>query len=69
MKLGKRRIGLEQEFFLVDETGKFSNHADEFLQNCRQEAEAIGLNPDYFMPEWVKGMIEINTPPPIRPPN
>ncbi|MEQ8756048.1 MAG: glutamate-cysteine ligase family protein [Coleofasciculus sp. G1-WW12-02] len=67
MKLSKRRIGLEQEFFLVDEAGMFSNRADEFLQNCRQEAEAIGLNPDYFMPEWVKGIIEINTPPAHTP--
>ena len=29
-----RRIGMEQEFFLVDEAGAPSNRADEFLARC-----------------------------------
>lgn len=59
----ERRIGLEQEFFLVDETGVVSHRADEFLQRCQEVAEAEGRIPDHFAPEWVKSMIEINTPP------
>ncbi len=62
MTVADRRIGLEQEFFLVDETGVLSNRADEFLQRCRGLAEG-GLSPNCFAPEWVKGMVEINTPP------
>jgi len=58
-----RRIGLEQEFFLVDETGAISHRADEFLQRCHAVAATRGCNPDYFAPEWVKSMVEINTPP------
>lgn len=63
MSVAERRIGLEQEFFLVDETGVVSHRADEFLQRCQEIAEAEGRSPDYFAPEWVKSMIEINTPP------
>lgn len=63
MTVANRRIGLEQEFFLVDETGAISNQADEFLQRCQQVAPTKGRSPDYFAPEWVKSMIEINTPP------
>lgn len=63
MSVADRRIGLEQEFFLVDEAGVLSNRADEFLQRCQEVAEAEGRSPDYFAPEWVKNMIEINTPP------
>lgn len=63
MAVVDRRIGLEQEFFLVDEVGEISNRADEFLQCCREVAEAEGRNPVYFAPEWVKCMVEINTPP------
>jgi carboxylate-amine ligase len=58
-----RRIGLEQEFFLVDEAGVLSNQADEFLQRCQAMAAAAGRNPECFAPEWVKGIIEVNTPP------
>lgn len=58
-----RRIGLEQEFFLVDQSGAISHQADEFLQRCRESAAATGGNPDCFAPEWVKHMVEINTPP------
>ncbi len=63
MTVANRRIGLEQEFFLVDEAGVISNRADEFLQRCQEVAEAAGRSPAYFAPEWVKSMIEINTPP------
>ncbi|AFY51152.1 hypothetical protein Nos7524_5435 [Nostoc sp. PCC 7524] len=63
MDVVKRRIGLEQEFFLVDETGEISDRADEFLQNCHQAAANQGLNSQYFVPEFVKCMLEINTPP------
>lgn len=63
MSLADRRKGLEQEFFLVDEAGVISNRADEFLQRCQEVAKAEGRNPEYFSPEWVKNMIEINTPP------
>jgi carboxylate-amine ligase len=63
MDVLKRRIGLEQEFFLVDETGDLSNRGDEFLQGCHLMAGATGLSPQYFVPEFVKSMVEINTPP------
>lgn len=63
MTAKNRRIGLEQEFFLVDEAGIISNRADEFLHNCQEVATAEGRNPNYFAPEWVKSMVEINTPP------
>ena len=33
-----RRSGLEQEFFLVEESGMPSERADEFLDRCREEA-------------------------------
>jgi carboxylate-amine ligase len=63
MNVIKRRIGLEQEFFLVDEAGVISDRADEFLQGCHLMAEAQGCNPGYFVPEFVKCMLEINTAP------
>ncbi|MDZ8093500.1 MULTISPECIES: glutamate-cysteine ligase family protein [unclassified Nostoc] len=63
MDLVKRRIGLEQEFFLVDEAGHLSDRADEFLTSCQLMAQAQGLNPKYFVAEFVKSMVEINTPP------
>ena len=58
-----RHIGLEQEFFLVDESGIISDRADEFLQQCQAAATAQGRNPAYFAAEFVKSMVEINTPP------
>ncbi|WP_375497181.1 glutamate-cysteine ligase family protein [uncultured Nostoc sp.] len=63
MAIVKRRIGLEQEFFLVDEAGNLSDRADEFLTSCQLMAQAQGLNPNYFVAEFVKSMVEINTPP------
>ncbi|MBF2062879.1 MAG: glutamate--cysteine ligase [Calothrix sp. C42_A2020_038] len=63
MNLQTRRIGLEQEFFLVDETGLISEDADKFLQACREVAIKQDCNTQYFVPEFVKCMVEINTPP------
>lgn len=59
----KRRIGLEQEFFIVDADGVIADRADELLHCCHQLAEAEGRNPDHFAPEFVKSMLEINTAP------
>lgn len=59
----RRRIGLEQEFFLVDRSGELSHQADDFLVACKEIAIQQNLNPTYFVPEFVKSMVEINTPP------
>jgi len=32
-----RRVGLEQEFFLVEDSGLPSQRADEFLDRCTEE--------------------------------
>jgi gamma-glutamyl:cysteine ligase YbdK (ATP-grasp superfamily) len=56
-----RSIGLEQEFFLVEESGEPSVRADEFLEHCREISEGDGAS--CLAPEWVKGVVEINTPP------
>jgi carboxylate-amine ligase len=58
-----RRIGLEQEFFLVDREGALSDLADPFLRRCRDAARAEGLDPLCFKAECVKSLIEIATPP------
>jgi gamma-glutamyl:cysteine ligase YbdK (ATP-grasp superfamily) len=55
-----RRVGLEQEFFLVEESGLPSDRADEFLQLCR-DIEEPGKS--CIAPEFVKSLVEINTPP------
>jgi gamma-glutamyl:cysteine ligase YbdK (ATP-grasp superfamily) len=57
------RIGLEQEFYLVDRTGTLCDLADLFLRRCWEAAEAIGLDPRCFKPECVKSLLEITTPP------
>ena len=59
----ERRTGLEQEFFLVDRAGVPSNRADEFLSRCHEIAMGEGLNPETFVGEVSKSMVEINTPP------
>jgi hypothetical protein len=61
--LEDRCLGLEQEFFLVEESGALSNRADEFLARCQEVARALGRDPGSFAPECAKSMIEINTPP------
>ncbi len=59
-----RSIGLEQEFFLVEESGEPSVQADEFLERCRERSEREGDGGAACLaPEWVRGVVEINTPP------
>ncbi len=59
----ERRVGLEQEFFLVDGAGAPSDRADEFLSRCREMTEGAGLDPEGLVGECARGMVEINTPP------
>ena len=63
MKLNNSRLGLEQEFFIVDREGFLSHRADEFLANCDRLAGERGRNGDCFAPEFVKSIVEINTVP------
>jgi len=63
MALPIRRIGLEHEFFLVDRKVAPRDLADLFLRECRQAAQARGLDPHCFKAESVMGMVEITTPP------
>lgn len=58
-----RRAGLEQEFFLVEESGRLSERSDEFLENCRAVTEAESGSAACFAPEFVLGLVEVNTPP------
>src|SRR5215212_10331537 len=58
-----RRMGLEQEFFLVDRKGAPRDLADLFLLACREAAQAEGLDPLCFKAESVKSLVEITTPP------
>lgn len=58
-----RRIGLEQEFFIVDAEGIITDRADELLQGCRDLAQTQGRNLENFAPEFIKSMVEINTDP------
>jgi gamma-glutamyl:cysteine ligase YbdK (ATP-grasp superfamily) len=58
-----RRVGLEQESFLVDRTGELCDLADHFLRRCWEAAEEEGLDPRCFKAECVKSLIEITTPP------
>jgi carboxylate-amine ligase len=58
-----RRIGLEQEFFLVDRSGVLRDLADPFLRRCREAAQAAGLDPRCFKAECAKDLLEIATPP------
>src|SRR5215207_3188046 len=58
-----RRMGLEQEFFLVDRKGAPRDLADLFLWECRQAAREEGVDPQCFEAESVKGLVEITTPP------
>ena len=59
-----RSIGMEQEFFLVEESGEPSVRADEFLERCRERSEREGDGRAACLaPEWVRGVVEVNTPP------
>jgi len=58
-----RRMGLEHEFFLVDQRGELSDLADPFLWLCQEAARAKGLDPHCFKPECVTNLVEVTTPP------
>jgi hypothetical protein len=58
-----RRVGLEQEFFLVEESGLPSDRADEFLRACEESADREDTPQACFAPEFVKGLVEVSTPP------
>src|SRR5919107_2468974 len=62
-RLLDRRAGLEQEFFLVEESGRPSKRADEFLEVCQAMTEAESGSAACFAPEFVLGLVEVNTPP------
>lgn len=62
-RLPVRRIGLEQEFFLVDRRGAPQDLADPFLRRCREAAQAAGFDPRCFKAECAKGLLEIATQP------
>ncbi len=59
----KRRMGLEQEFLLVDESGRPSERADELLARCAEAAPSEGLDPDDFSEECSRSMVEVKTAP------
>ncbi|MBE9042968.1 glutamate--cysteine ligase [Pleurocapsales cyanobacterium LEGE 10410] len=63
MKDNNSRLGLEQEFFIVDTEGFLSHRADEFLENCWNIAQASDRPTNCFAPEFVKSIVEINTVP------
>ncbi len=63
MMLNNSRLGLEQEFFIVDLEGFLSHRADEFLAGCWDIAKQRNRSADCFAPEFVKSIIEINTVP------
>ena len=62
-RLLDRRAGLEQEFFLVENSGHPSERADEFLERCREATGEESGGPACFAPEFVLSVVEINTPP------
>jgi carboxylate-amine ligase len=63
MELNNSRLGLEQEFFIVDLEGFLSHRADEFLECCCHLAKQQNRFTDCFAPEFVKSIVEINTVP------
>ena len=63
MKLNNSRLGLEQEFFIVDTEGFLSHRADEFLASCDRLARQNNRPGNCFAPEFVKSIVEINTAP------
>jgi gamma-glutamyl:cysteine ligase YbdK (ATP-grasp superfamily) len=62
-RLLDRRAGLEQEFFLVEDSGRPSKRADEFLEACQAITEGGSGSAACFAPEFVLGLVEVNTPP------
>ena len=63
IKALNRWVGLEQEFFLVKGSGLPSDRADEFLEHCIEVTKTGDGDPACFAPEFVKSLVEINTPP------
>ena len=63
MKPNNSRLGLEQEFFIVNSEGCLSHHADELLSECDRLAKERNRPSDCFAPEFVKSIVEINTVP------
>ena len=58
-----RRVGLEQEFFLVDASGEISDLGERFLRECREAAHAKAIDPGCFKAECVHSLVEVTTPP------
>src|SRR5215212_1375257 len=56
-RLLDRRAGLEQEFFLVEDSGRPSWRADEFLKRCWAMAEGESRPASCFAPEFVLGLV------------
>lgn len=54
---------MEQEFFLVEESGRPSHRADDFLAGCAAAAAAEGQKRESFAEECARQMIEIKTSP------
>lgn len=63
MKLYNSRLGLEQEFFIVDREGFLSHRADELLAGCWDIAKECDRPSDCFAPEFVKSIVEFNSVP------
>ena len=47
-----RRAGLEQEFFLVENSGHPSERADEFLELCQRSPAALYASPPSSCWAW-----------------
>jgi hypothetical protein len=63
MRPPARRVGLEQEFFLVDASGKISDLGDRLLKACQKSARDEGIDPRCFKAECVHSLVEVTTPP------
>lgn len=61
---GDRRAGMEQEFFLVETSGRPSGRADELLEICCERAAEMNT---YAEPECATNMVEVQTPPVSSP--
>jgi carboxylate-amine ligase len=57
---------MEQEFFLVDTSGRPAGRADELLEICRERERAAGKG-TCAEPECASNMIELQTPPVASP--
>ena len=58
-----RRIGLGQEFSLVDRSGELRELAEHLLRRYWEAAEAEGLDPRCLKTERVKSLAEMIIPP------